>query len=251
MTLDHIHGHTYHGRKGAVKNAFRYGVDYVLTDFSKDRGPSLFSRNRFNLAALFDRDHGGIRGNGIGVEWVRGVLRNHGFAHLLEGRIELLAQPRIWGHVFNPVSFWLIYDSDDALGLVIAEVNNTFGDRHSYLCFNDDKSPIDRDDVLEAEKIFHVSPFQDVAGHYKFRFHISDKSVEIWIDYLNGNKGLIATYVGDRQPLSNRSILVAAIKRPFGSIRVLALIHWQAIKLKIKGAVFRPRPLPPVEEISR
>jgi len=251
MTLDHIHGNTYHGRKGAVKNAFRYGVDYILTDFSDHKGPALFSCNRFNLAALFDRDHGGIRGHGIGADWVRGILRNHGFEHLMKGRIELLAQPRIWGHVFNPVSFWLIYGADDALGLVIAEVNNTFGDRHSYLCYNNDKSQIKRDDVLKAQKIFHVSPFQDVAGQYRFRFEITEKTVGIWIDYTNGKKGLIATYTGQRQPLSNKSILTAALKRPFGSMRVLALIYWQAVKLKIKGAVFRPRPLPPRQEISR
>ena len=251
MTVEHIHGETFHGRYGAVKNAFTYGVDYILTDFSDRELPALFSRNRFNLAALYDRDHGGIRGAGIGVDWVKGILRNHGFSYLLEGKISLLAQPRIWGHVFNPVSFWIIQNDTGEVPLIIAEVNNTFGDRHSYLCYNDDKSPITKSDRLTAEKIFHVSPFQDVAGEYTFRFDISDDQIGIWIDYRNGNKGVMATYTGKRQALSNRSILTAAIKRPFGSLRVLLLIYWQALKIKIKGATFRPRPLPPTEEISR
>ena len=251
VTLDHIHGKTFHGRYGAVKNAFTYGVDYILTDFSDRHLPALFSRNRFNLAALYDRDHGGIRGAGMGVDWVKGILRRNGFSELMGGSIQLLAQPRVWGHVFNPVSFWLIYDHSKALRLVIAEVNNTFGDRHSYLCYKEDRSEITKSDTLKAQKIFHVSPFQDVEGEYTFRFDITDQAVGIWIDYRNGNKGLYATYTGKRQSLSNRSILTAAIRRPFGSLRVVALIHWEALKLKIKGARFRARPLPPKQEVSR
>ena len=103
---------------------------------------------------------------------------------------------------------------------------------------------------MKAKKIFHVSPFQDVAGSYQFRFDFSEKSVGIWIDYKNGNKGLYATYTGKRQKLTSASILSAAIKRPFGSLRVLALIHWEAAKLWFKGAVFRPRPTPPAQEVS-
>jgi len=251
MSVEHIHGKTFHGRYGAVKNAFTYGVDYILTDFKDHALPTLFSRNRFNLAALHDRDHGGIRGAGLGSDWVKGILKNHGFAHLLSGKIQLLAQPRIWGHVFNPVSFWFIYNEAAKLTLIIAEVNNTFGDRHSYLCYKEDNSPITKTDRLKAKKIFHVSPFQDVAGEYTFRFDISDDQIGIWIDYRNGNKGVMATYTGKRKKLSNRSILTAAIKRPFGSLRVLFLIYWQALKIKLKGATFRPRPAPPVEEISR
>ena len=158
MGLEHIHGKTFHGRHGAVKNAFTYGVDYVLTDFADTPTPSLFSYDRFNLAAMHSRDHGGPRGAGYGCDWVRAVLIDQGFTHLLNGHIALLAQPRIWGHVFNPVSFWLVYDERDQLSLVIAEVNNTFGDRHSYLCYNDKLSPITRSDTLSANCLLYTSP---------------------------------------------------------------------------------------------
>ncbi len=184
-----------------------------------------------------------------GAAWVRDVLA----AHALPGteRILLLAQPRVLGHVFNPVSFWLCHDTAGDLCTVIAEVTNTFGDRHSYLCHRDDHGPIGREDTLHATKIMHVSPFQPTTGAYQFRFDIRENRIGIWIDYTTGNGGVLATLVGPRRPLTNGAILRAALRRPFGSRRVLALIHWQALKLFLKCAGYRNRPEPPVEEVTR
>jgi DUF1365 family protein len=249
-TVDHIAGQTYHGRKGAVRNAFRYSIDYVLLDAEADvETPRLFVRNGRGLTALNDIDHGGAPKAGRGAAWVRDVLA----AHRVTGvdRIELLAQPKVLGHVFNPVSFWLCRGADGALIAVIAEVSNTFGDRHSYLVHHPDLRPIAPQDTMTATKILHVSPFQPVEGGYEFRFDITDDRIGIWIDYSRGAGGLIATLTGRRTPLSNRAILRAVLRRPFGSRRVLALIHWQALKLWWKKAVYRPRPLPPTKEVSR
>jgi hypothetical protein len=250
--LDHVPGQTFHGRRGGVENAFRYGVDYVILDpeAAYPRTPFLFSRNRGNLAALHDADHGGPPRLGRGAPWAREVLAAHGLDEA-DGQILLMAQPRVLGHVFNPVSFWLCYDRTGALRAVIAEVTNTFGDRHSYLAHREDRQPIARDDVLEAAKIFHVSPFQPVEGGYRFRFDIRPDKVGIWIDYARGNGGLIATLTGPRVPLTGGGLLMALLRRPFGSRRVLALIHWQAVKLWWKGATFRSRPEPPLEQVSR
>jgi DUF1365 family protein len=247
--VDHIRGETFHGRKGAVTNAFRYGVDYLLLDPETATGPSLFSRNARNLTSLHDRDHGGAPGQGRGAAWVRDVLAAHGLPGA--ARILLLAQPRVLGHVFNPVSFWLCHDAAGQLRVVIAEVTNTYGDRHSYLCHRPDLEPLTREDTVLATKIFHVSPFQPVEGGYAFRFDIRDDRIGIWIDYTAGNGGLIATLTGPRRRLTNGGILRACLRRPFGSRRVLALIHWQAVKLYWKGARFRARPLPPAEEVTR
>ena len=245
--VDHIAGQTFHGRKGAVANAFRYNVDYVLLDPETAEGPTLFSHNRTNLTSVWDSDHGGPPKAGRGVGWVREVLMAHGLPGM---RIELLAQPRVLGHVFNPVSFWLVYDAGD-LRVVIAEVTNTYGDRHSYLCHRADLGPITPEDHLTAQKLLHVSPFQPVAGGYVFRFDIRADRIGIWIDFTAGNGGLIATLTGPRKPLTNASIVRACLRRPFGSRRVLALIHWQALKLWWKGAGFRSRPLPPSDEVTR
>lgn len=247
---DHIAGRTFHGRKGGVENAFSYSVDYVIFDAeAAEVGPRLFSRRRRTLATVRDADHGGAPGAGRGAAWVREVVRDRQLPS--PARIELLAQPRVWGHVFNPVSFWLCRNEAGGLFAVIAEVTNTYGDRHSYLCHKADLSDIGAGDRLTASKILHVSPFQPVAGGYTFRFDIRDDRIGIWIDYATEGGGLLATLTGRRARLTNRRVLLMLVRRPLGARRVLALIHWQALKLWWKGAMFRPQPAPPTEEVSR
>ncbi len=249
-TVQHIAGETYHGRRGPVRNDFRYSIDYVLLDAEADcEAPGLFGRNRPGLMSLHDQDHGGAPKHGIGADWVRQVLQSHGLQ--LDGPIKLLAQPRVLGHVFNPVSFWLCYDHDDQLKAVIVEVTNTYGDRHSYLCCHDDLRTITKSETISAQKIMHVSPFQPIEGGYVFRFDISSTDIHIVIDYSRGNGGVIATLKGQVKDLTLFGMISAAFRRPFGSRRVLALIHWQALKLWLKGAKFRSQPPAPSEEISR
>ncbi|HMO06421.1 MAG TPA: DUF1365 domain-containing protein [Paracoccaceae bacterium] len=249
MRVEHVPGETFHGRKGAVANRFRYRVDYVLLDPEDVQAPRLFGRNRRNLLSLHDADHGGAPGQGRGAAWVREVLAERQVP--ADGAIWLMAQPRVLGHVFNPVAFWLCHDRDGTLRAVVAEVTNTFGDRHSYLCHRDDLAPLTREDTVEARKIFHVSPFQPKEGSYAFRFDIRPDRIGIWIDHTNAEGGVYTNLLGPRRPLTNRAILGACLRRPFGSRRVLALIHWQALKLALKGARYRNRPQPPAEEVTR
>ncbi|MAM25261.1 MAG: cyclopropane-fatty-acyl-phospholipid synthase [Rhodobacteraceae bacterium] len=248
--VEHIAGETYHGRNGDIANAFRYSIDYILLDAELPTvAPWPFRRNRRGVFALRDQDHGGAPGAGRGAPWVRSILADYGVDGV--ARIELLAQPHILGHVFNPVSFWLCYDKSDELVAVIAEVTNTYGDRHSYLCRHADGRPLAATDQIEAEKVFHVSPFQPVEGRYTFRFDISDRRIGIWIAYDRPGGGLLATLTGRRKPLTTAGMFGAMLRRPFGSRRVQALIHWQALKLWWKGARFRSRPEPPKEEVTR
>lgn len=249
-TVDHIVGQTFHGRKGKVENAFRYSVDYVLLDAEAEvQRPRLFARNACGLTSLHDIDHGGPQGQGRGAVWAREVLAQYQINGITE--VELLAQPRVLGHVFNPVSFWLCRREDSGLVAVIAEVTNTYGDRHSYLCHHPDQRAITRSDQLCATKVLHVSPFQPVEGEYTFRFDITDARIGIWIDYGRANGGLIATLTGKRKPLDSWGILRSMLRRPLGARRVLALIHWQALKLWIKGAVFRGQVEAPQDEVSK
>lgn len=243
---EHIAATTSHTRRGGPGHAFRYGVDYVLIDPDVRTGPALFSRNRSNLASVHDRNHGGAPGHGTGVGGARAIFAERGVGDV---DILLLTQPRVFGYVFNPVSFWLAM-KDNALCAVIAEVNNTYGDRHSYFCANPDLSPIGPRDQIKVEKLMHVSPFQDVAGDYAFHFDIRPDRIAIRIDFRNGSHGLIATLVGPRAPLTNGAILTALLRRPAGALRTVALIYWQALRLKLKGARFRARPTPPNHEVS-
>jgi hypothetical protein len=242
-----VRASTWHGRTGAVRHAFRYRVDFVLLDPEARANTPLFRRNRWALASVHDRDHGGPPRNGVGAPWAR---RAFAAAGLADGyRLLLLTQPRWFGTVFNPVSFWLAFDGA-ALVAVIAEVNNTYGDRHSYLCAKPDFTPIAPGDVLTAGKVFHVSPFQEIAGRYAFTFDIRDDEIAIRIAHRNGGEGLVATLEGARLPLTAPRLLRAALRFPFAGLRAIALIHWQALRLWLKGAPFRPRPLPPPEDIT-
>lgn len=241
---EHVAGVTSHARRGGPAHAFRYGVDYVLIDPDARSGPALFSRNRLNVVSVDDRNHG--LGKTPGPEWARGVFHGRG---LEPRRLLLLTQPRFLGYVFNPVSFWLAMDGADLLA-VLAEVNNPFGDRHGYVCAHDGFQPIRANDTFETNKAMHVSPYQRVAGTYTFSFDIRADAVAIRIDFRDGDRGLLATLCGRRRPLSNRGILAALARRPAGAVRTIALIYWHALRLRLMGARYRTRPMPPERGIT-
>lgn len=236
--LEYVPASTYHARRGALKNAFTYGVDYVLTDFGPAK-PFLLSRNRFNLWSLWDRRHGGERDKGIGKAWFQDLLEERGFP-VERAELLLLTQPSfLWFH-FNPVSFWIAL-VDGTPRAFVAEVNNTFGHRHCYFCAHGDFRAIDVKDTMVAEKLMHVSPFQQVAGRYLFNFGFDQSGVNIRIHYENGDQGVLATLVGKRHTANSRSLAWAALRRPMGAARVVALIHWQALILFLKKAPFLKR----------
>ena len=242
---EHIAARSVHRRKGSGARTFSYNVDFVLIDPKATKGPELFSRNRFNLLSVWDRDHGGQRGSGSGLSWAEGVFDDHG---VRAEQILLLTQPRFLWVGFNPVSFWLAM-RDGALVGAIAEVNNTFGDRHNYLCVPEGQV-ISPDATLSAKKQMHVSPFQEVSGEYLFNFNILTEKLSIKINLSEEGAGFFANLTGHRQPLRSRTILGMLFKRPFGALRTIVLIYWQALKLKFQGETYRPRPAPPQEEIS-
>ena len=247
---EHIRATTTHARRGGPEHAFTYGVDFLLVDpEAASPGPQLFSRDRLNLWSLHMADHGGgvQRGRGEGPARIRRVLAEEGAPEGLS--LRLLTQPRWLGYSFNPVTFWLAMDGDSLIAAV-AEVDTPFGDRHSYLCHRPDFAPIGPGDRITAPKALHVSPFQEVTGSYTFGFDVTADRITILINHTNGERGLVATLAGTRAPLTARAILGATLRRPFGAARTMALIHWQALKLRLKGAPYRRRPSPPDSEIT-
>ena len=246
--IDHVKASTFHARRGGLKNAFTYGVDFLLLDPEAPARPALLSRNRFNLFSVRDRHHGGPRGRGRGVAWFREELARRGFP-VAQARLLLLTQPGFLGYHFNPVSFWIAL-IDGRPHAFVAEVNNTFGHRHCYFCAHPDFRAIAPSDRLVAGKLMHVSPFQKVAGQYVFNFAFSDEAISIRIAYENGAEGVLATFSGPRRPATSRSLLGAALRRPFGALRVMALIHWQALILYLRRAPFLRKPPPPEPLIS-
>lgn len=246
---EHIAGITTHMRRGEIRHRFCYGVDYVLIDPDATAArPLLFSRNRFNLASVHDRDHGGPMKLGRGADWARRVLATHGLEDpALE--LRLLTQPRFLGYDFNPVSFWLAFRCG-ALIAAIAEVSTPFGDRHSYMCHLPGFTPITRDCQITTSKSLHVSPFQEVKGSYEFSFDARPDRIAIRIVHRNGDEGVVASLSGTRVPLTNTGLLRASLRRPLGALRTIMLIYWQALRLKLKGATYRTRPTPPKSEVT-
>lgn len=239
-----------HTRLGALRHAFDYSADYLLFSPEQMRqSKGLLARNCFGLFSVNDRDYGGMRGRGNGAASVWAQLGVAGITRSRTMTLGLLTQPRMLGLGFNPVSFWLLWQ-DDALIAMLAEVNNTYGQRHGYLCRNPDLSPITSASLLRANKVFHVSPFQDVAGAYQFRLGLSEDRIDILIRHQGPNSGLVARMQGSLSPLRQSSLLVSAFSRPGGGLRIIGLILFEALRLKLRGARFRPLPPAPNEDVS-
>ncbi len=240
----------FHGRRGRVNNSFCYHTGFVLlsVDDEDDRQFSLLSKNRFNLWSLRNRDYG----DGSASLKQRSLfLRDKIGSPELSLRALLLTQPACLGYNFNPVSFWIFLDENSHVRAVVSEVNNTSGDRHCYLAAQDDLRRISPGDRIGVRKAFHVSPFQPVDGEYLFGFNIEPERLSISISYNSpSDDGLETSLSGDIQPLTDSRLLSAFLKFPFGAARVSALIIWQALKLKLKGARFRVRPQPPAEDFT-
>lgn len=242
MTGDErIRAEIFHRRKGPVKNAFRYSVDYVLLDRDRAQGPSLFSRNRGNLMAGMTATTAVLRGRGAAPPGRVRCWRGRGWRMTGCSSSPSHACSAMCS---NPVSFRLAQDASGQLRAVIAEVTNTSGDRHSCLCHREGRGPVTREDTFRAQKISHVSPFQPVAGRYDFRFDIGPDRTGIWIDYTAPGRRALHQPHRPRLPLTDAGILASVRRRPFGSRRVLALIHWQALDTAVAGLPGKARALP-------
>lgn len=238
-----------HTRLGALRRAFSYRADYLLcAPELQVSGRGLLRRNGFGLFALNDRDHGGAPKQGAGAAWAWAQLTACGIVRQPDHTLGLLTQPRFLGFGFNPVSFWLLW-KDDLLIAYIAEVSNTWGQRHSYLC-HAGGGAITGQAAQRVEKVFHVSPFQDVAGAYRFRLHIAADHADILICHEGPKAGLVARMQGPLRPLRQRHLLSAMALRPGGALRIVALIYAQALRLRLRGAPWRPLPPLPTSEIS-
>lgn len=153
-------------------------------------------------------------------------------------RMELVTSLRTFGYVFNPVSFFFCYGTDEALLAVVCEVNNTFGQRHVYVLPADEGQS-----VWHEKKVFHVSPFFTLDGTYRFEFHVGREHLEARIDlYRGGEAQFVSRLSLDRRPLTDASLLRMLVGYPLLTLRVIAAIHWQALRLWWKGAVYHPVP---------
>ncbi len=230
-------GHVMHRRLRPAENAFVYPVFYMqlpLADLDAAK-TAIFSIDRANLLSFHRKDHGPRDGSAL-LPWIRGLLRERGLPD--DGEVVLQCFPRVFNYVFNPVSFWFCHDREGQLIAVLAEVSNTFGGRHSYLLHQGGR-PLPDGLELRADKEFHVSPFCDVEGGYRFRFHLQRNCPVVRIDYDDVEGELLLTSLSGRpKAWSGRALLTTFLRMPLLTAGVMARIHWQALKLWLKGVPF-------------
>ena len=242
-------GKVMHGRLFPKKNNFTYNIYYLSIPLSQiDKMP--LPTERFSALSFYRADHGLCDGSSL-ERWARNILKDYNITNA-DGEIVLVCMPRVFGYVFNPVSFWLCYDKDQNIRAILCEVHNTFGERHTYLCANDDGSAIAMKKTLKGEKVFHVSPLLEREGHYEFKFDIKDNKFGVWIDYYagNGDKQLITWLAGNLEEMSAKSLRKAFWRYPLITFKAITLIHWQALKLLIKGIKYISKPKQKDERVS-
>ncbi|WP_293000440.1 DUF1365 domain-containing protein [Nevskia sp.] len=243
-----------HRRLIAPFYRFVYTVFYVVWDIDRiDEAVAplrLFSRNRFNLLSFRDADHGsGATAPGALRAWAEALLKSAKI-DLDGGRIRLLAFPRLFGFAFNPISMWYCEHRDGTLRAVIAEVRNTFGEKHCYLLASDGQ-PMPYQQPYEKDKCFHVSPFFDLVGRYRFTLEDPGERLRVVIhETRDGVPILDATLAGERVALSDGAIVRQVLRMPLMTFKVVAGIHWEALKIWLRGARFHKKPLPPRHEMS-
>lgn len=251
MTSSAIYtGSVVHTRLRPVRHRLRYRMFSLLLDL--DEIPELsnrlrwFSAERFNLVGFSGRDHLAGDATPLRVQ-VESALAAAGI-DLTGGRILLLAMPRVLGCVFNPLSVFWCHGADGRLRAVIHEVNNTFGQRHSYLIpVADAAMPVRQ----ACDKAFYVSPFMDMGLRYRFRLIPPGERVAVAIEASDAaGTVLTAAMTMRRQALTDAALLAGFVRHPLLAAQVLGAIHWEAAKLWRKGLRIRARPAKPVHPIS-
>ena len=232
-----LFGKVMHRRLIPKINAFTYGIYYLAVPLAQiDALP--VAVDRFGLLSFYRKDHGARDGGDL-REWLRPHLERHGIR--ADGGVLLVALPRVLGYVFNPVSFWMCMDGNGGLRAVLCEVNNTFGETHSYLCAHADGRPIEKGDWLTGEKFFHVSPFMQRDGAYRFRFQMDAENFGVWIDHLDpdGRLQLATALTGKLSPMNRPALRRAFWRYPLVTLKAIALIHWQGYAPAGQGRALR------------
>ena len=226
-------GTVVHARRWPRPHRFRYRIAMTLLDLSElpdlDRSLRLFGWNRSALASYHDADH---------ID-VAAYLAAEGVDLGPDGRLVVLTHLRVLGYVFNPVSFWWCYRSDGTLACVVAEVNNTFGERLPYLiAVSEDGAASDTD------KRLHVSPFLSMNHRYRWRVTDPGARLAVAIDLDHGAASPFSAALDLRRyPLTSRALLTGLLRHPLMPARVSLLIHWQALRLWLKRVpLFRKPP---------
>ncbi len=244
-------GAVIHRRLQPRRHYLRHSAFWLLLDLDEiDALHSrlrLFSRGRFNAVSFHDTDHGEQT-----CEPLRAQVERHlssAGVFLDGGAVRLLCMPRIFGYGFNPLSIYFCHHRDGALAALLYEVRNTFGERHTYLIPVRDRG---NGTIRQScDKCFYVSPFMDMGLRYDFRVVPPGKNVSVVISAGDAQgPAIVASLAGRRAPLTDVTLLGLLLRVPFMTLKVIAAIHWHALRMWWKGFVFRPRPRKPALTVT-
>lgn len=231
-----------HKRLRPKLHYLRYNIFYLLLDLGRLEEVAGKSRllgiGRAAPFSFYCADHGD--GSGDLRAWVTEKLASAGLEVSL-GAVRLLTLPRVFGYVFNPISVFYCYDEAGSLRATIYEVNNTFGERHAYVL------PVhSRDGKIRqsCDKKLFVSPFNDMSGGYRFAVLPPGDKVALTIEQSDADGRLLqAAFAGSRYALTDRVLFALLLAYPFLTLKVVAGIHWEALKLWVKGVPLQKRPV--------
>ncbi len=231
-------GQVIHKRFKPKEHIFNYKVFSLLIDLSElnklENELTFFSYNKFNILSFYDIDHGPRDGTSL-TSWVKKNLNSNkiNFENI---KIKLLCYPRVWGYVFNPLSVFFVFDKKSNLISILYEVKNTFGEQHTYIFKINNENQI-----LEhyCNKKFHVSPFIEMDCSYSFKILKPENKLSVVINQ-NDKEGklLFASQDGIKKELNNRNLLFSYLSHPLMSFKIIGAIHFEALKLWLKGIKF-------------
>jgi DUF1365 family protein len=226
----------------------RYRVFMLLLDLDEltelDRALRLFGLDRFRLTGFSERDH--LDGSAIPLKAQVEILLNQAGIPG-GGPIRMLCMPRILGGAFNPLTVYFCHRPDGALSAILYEVNNTFGEKHGYLIPADGRAVIEQG----VDKGFYVSPFMDMDLAYGFRIVPPGEKVSVAVEVSDAEgRVLVAGFAGARVELTDAALWRAWLSHPLMTLGVMSAIHWEALKIWLKGEKIRARPKAPTKPVT-
>jgi DUF1365 family protein len=236
-----------HQRLRPLRHRLSYKVFNLYADVDElaalDQRLKLFSYNRRNVFSIHDKNHG--PGDGTPIAQHAWALARKAQTAAPVARIFMFCYPALFGFVFNPLTVYYGYDAKGHLRLMIYEVNNTFGERHSYVL------PVGSDGDQQIGKQLYVSPFNATDGTYRFAISEPEEKLALGITLTTAQgPTLKAWFSGKRMALGDAALLRSLLSVPLLPVTVLGGIHWQALKLWLKGLRLMPRPAPPADPAS-
>ena len=232
-------GEVTHTRFKPVRHFLKYKTFSLLIDLDEinelDSRISIFSHNKFNVFSFYDKDHGERDGSNL-KEWVLTNIRKFNIEEKVN-KIKILCYPRIFGYVFNPLSIFYCYESDK-LKAIFYEVKNTFNEQHTYIFKIKNNDEI----TQKCKKRFYVSPFMDMETYYNFKLFDPTEKLSVFIKQTDTTGTILtATQTGEKKEFSSKQLIKNFFKYPLMTIKIISSIHYEALLLWKKGAIYRKR----------